>query len=161
MENQKLLKGIVDPERIHLVGVNITNAQVNSLSSDIAGWDELTLNVASTTSFNQDYICRLSLILDMEKLDTDGLKLIKANFSIDFDFQIENIMELIFVEDSTSKVVKASRDLGMSLIAIAYSTTRGIVLTRTAGTVLNGLILPVVDTAKLLDASISNGGHQS
>lgn len=37
MENQKLLKGIVDPERIHLVGVNITNAQVNSLSSDIAG----------------------------------------------------------------------------------------------------------------------------
>lgn len=70
-------------------------------------------------------------------------------------------MELIFVEDSTSKVVKASRDLGMSLIAIAYSTTRGIVLTRTAGTVLNGLILPVVDTAKLLDASISNGGHQS
>lgn len=154
MENQKPLKGVVEPEKIHLLSINITNAQVNSSSSDAAGWDELTLNMSSTTLFNEDYLCRLSLILDMEKVNEDGVKLIKANFSIDFDFQIENIMELIVVEEGTTKVVNAARELGMSLMAIAYSTTRGIVLTRTAGTVLNGLILPVVDTAKLLDASI-------
>lgn len=155
MENQKPLKGVVVPEKIHLLSINITNAQVNSSSSDAAGWDELTLNMASTTLFNEDYLCRLSLILDMEKVNEDGVKLIKANFSIDFDFQIENILELIVVEEGNTKVVNAARELGMSLMAIAYSTTRGIILTRTAGTVLNGLILPVVDTAKLLDASIN------
>ena len=153
METQKLLKGIVEPEKIHLLGVNIINAQVNSLSSDVVGWDELTLNMASNTLFNEEYLCRLSLILDMEKVDENGIKLIKANFAIDFDFQIENIMELIVIEEGTNKIVKAARELGLSLMAIAYSTTRGIILTRTAGTVLNGLILPVVDISNLLDAS--------
>ncbi|TDO20302.1 hypothetical protein [Pedobacter duraquae] len=148
-------KGVVIPEKIHLLGVNIANAQVNSSISDSAGWDELTLNIGSATLFNEDYLCRLSLMIDMEKPGEDGQPpMIKANFSIDFDFQIENIMELIVVEEGSKTVVNAARQLGISLMGIAYSTARGIILTRTGGTVLNGLILPVVDTAKLLDAPI-------
>lgn len=154
MEKQALpKKGVVIPEKIHLLAVNIVNAQVNSSITNAVGWDDITLNMGSEILFNEDYLCRLSLVLDMENVDDSGAKLIKANFSIDFDFQIENIMELIVVDEASKTVISGDRELGVNLIAIAYSTARGIVLTRTAGTVLNGLILPVVDTARLFDLS--------
>jgi len=37
-----------------------------------------------------------------------------------------------------------------TLLSIAYSTSRGIVLSRTQGTLLNGVILPVIDTRVLM-----------
>lgn len=156
MKKQLQLNGVVVPEKIHLVDVKITNAQINSSITTAAEWDKLTLNMASETLFNEEYMCRLSLTLDMERPGEDGQPpLIKANFSIDFDFQIDNIMELILVDKESKAIMHASRELGISLMGIAYSTARGIILTRTGGTVLNGLVLPVVDTAKLFDSLLN------
>jgi hypothetical protein len=36
-------------------------------------------------------------------------------------------------------------------MGIAYSTARGIILSRTAGTAVDGIILPVIDPAMLLN----------
>lgn len=49
-------------------------------------------------------------------------------------------------------------DIGLaaSLVGLAYSTARGIILERTSGTILNGIIIPVIDPMKLLKGQSSD-----
>jgi hypothetical protein len=138
------------PEKILFRNIKITNAQVNASEDAEASWEEVALSVSTKTLFNESNGCRVVFVLDIEKLNEDGLHLIKANFTIDFDFEVENMADFVKKTEDTSSV-EVSAELGTALMGIVYSTARGIVLTRTAGTVLDGIILPVIDPALLLE----------
>lgn len=71
-----------------------------------------------------------------------------GNFNLGFTYQIENLEELIA---ETEGIRSLDKHLHMSLLGIAFSTSRGIILTKSANTLLNNAYLPIVNPANLLD----------
>ncbi|SFA59868.1 hypothetical protein SAMN04488511_12412 [Pedobacter suwonensis] len=136
------------PDKIHLTKVTITNAQVNGPTNSQETWEDVAMTLKSSTAFNETTGCRIILIIDLNKDHADPTQQIRANFTIEFLMEIENLEEfkIAQVEDE----IKLDSRLGATLMGIVYSTARGIILTRTAGTVLQGIILPVLDPATLL-----------
>ena len=91
---------------------------------------------------------RIRLEIFLEGIDEkENLIGIQGDFGFDFHFHISNIEDFIEENDGNKKV---SGNLGATLISIAYSTARGIVIERTQGTFLNGTILPIIDPQELL-----------
>lgn len=89
---------------------------------------------------------RLEVILDGLD-DKDQSIGIQGDFGIEFHFHIDNLE--IFIEE-TDGIKKISGILGSTLISIAFSTARGIILERTQNTLLNGIILPIIDPKELI-----------
>lgn len=144
-------KGEVIPEKIFIKDIKITNAQVNSVSDFDTSSDETEFDLSLTTKtlFNEEKGCRIIFEVDISKINENQVTLASATFTIKFDFQIENLDTFLnYSEDKTS--MTADAEIGIALMGIAYSTARGILLSRTAGTVLEGIILPVIDPAVLL-----------
>ncbi len=73
---------------------------------------------------------------------------IKASYGIDCHFVVENIEELVQNNQDGSEALQL--DLAATLFGMAYSTARGIVLERTHGTLMGGVILPIVSPIKVL-----------
>jgi len=90
---------------------------------------------------------RLETILDgvNSKKERMGLH---AEYGIEFHFTVENFEKFIVVKEGNKKV---DSNLGVTLLSIVFSTSRGIILDRTQGTYLDGLILPVIDPKELFD----------
>lgn len=78
----------------------------------------------------------------------DALLDITSKYSIVFLFSIQNLPALAVVKDN--ELTSVDQEMLSSLLNIAYSTSRGILYTRFLGTVLEGIILPVLSTADLL-----------
>jgi hypothetical protein len=73
---------------------------------------------------------------------------ISSHFVIAFLYTVKNLEELtISAEDN---FVTVDEELVSSLLNITYSSSRGIIYTRSLGTAMEGLILPVISTADLL-----------
>ncbi|MNK09424.1 hypothetical protein D3C87_273840 [compost metagenome] len=142
--------GVVIPEKIIIKDVKITNAQVNSTSEIEGGWEEVEMNISTKSLFSGDVACRVIFTVVMEKKDENDQILIGATFTIEFDFEIENLNDFRTHSSDVDHPVQIDRNLGVALMGIVYSTARGIVLTRTAGTVLDGIILPVIDPSTIL-----------
>jgi hypothetical protein len=62
---------------------------------------------------------------------------------IEFRFVVENFEDFVKVEEKDEIRIDAA--LAATLLAMAYSTARGIVFERTRGTFFDGVILPVID----------------
>lgn len=140
--------GKIIPEKILIQKITIINAQVNGPSSTEGGWDELVLKVDVKTSFNEQIGCRAVLSIDILRENEDPKMEIKANFTIEFLLEIENLNDFkILVSESE---IQLDSRLGATIVGIIYSTARGIIYSRTAGTVIQGVILPVVDPYSLL-----------
>lgn len=71
-----------------------------------------------------------------------------SKYSIVFLFSIQNLPALAAVKDN--ELTSVDEVMLSSLLNIAYSTSRGILYTRFLGTVLEGVIMPVISTADLL-----------
>lgn len=78
---------------------------------------------------------------DSDKLD------ISSKYSIVFLFSIKNLSELAVLEDTG--LISIDDEMLSSLLNITYSTSRGILYSRYLGSVLDGVILPVISTADL------------
>jgi len=105
------------------------------------------ISQSSAFNFEQKNI-RVRLEIHLNGLDAeDHLIGIQGDFGLEFHFHIENLEE--FTEE-TDEIKKVNSILGSTLISIAYSTARGIVFERTQGTLLTGIILPVIDPKDVL-----------
>ncbi len=78
------------------------------------------------------------------KSDSDTLIGLFANFQYEFYFKVDNMHDLL----SEEKVVHP--EIITSVLSLAYSTLRGIILERTCGTLLGSVILPIVNPLQLL-----------
>jgi hypothetical protein len=149
---------IFDPEKIQLLDFKLLKGQVETPED----FDEEKLN-----GFDLDNTLKLGFNLG-EKLAKVDLKIrITANstsvsvaaftlFEMAFIFQTANLDELAMLDDSQALMLHPA--LGNSLAAIAYSTARGVLLTRLQGTIFQDFILPVVSSTKLLmsDSQVVN-----
>jgi hypothetical protein len=61
---------------------------------------------------------------------------------------VDNLKELVQIQGSISTI---DGRLAATVLGIAYSTARGIVVERTQGTFFNGAILPVINPSSLLN----------
>lgn len=77
---------------------------------------------------------------------------ITAEYKIEFIIQVDNLEE--YKVDNEDGSHSYHPMLGGTLVSIVYSTARGIIISRTQGTLLEGVILPVIDPIKLLDSKI-------
>lgn len=73
---------------------------------------------------------------------------VTAAFTHELVFKVENLEDFVDTPEDSKPVV--DRLMLGTLIGIAYSTIRGIIYTRTQGTALKGVILPVVDPKKFI-----------
>lgn len=71
-----------------------------------------------------------------------------GSFEFAFAYRVDNLDEMIQVEDTHKRLDKT---LHMSLLGITLSTTRGIILEKTANTILDKAYLPIVNPATLFD----------
>jgi hypothetical protein len=148
MEEQE--KVITD--KIHLIKVKTVAGFLNH-TEDID--DDDIKGFSSSISFTTAYSIEskrikntISIEIKAEGLENIPLKL-EAGYTVDFIFEIENLDELSQKQEDGT--IKISIHLAATLAGICYSTLRGIVLTRTQGTPLNGMIVPIVNPYSLLN----------
>jgi hypothetical protein len=147
MEEQK--KVITD--KIHLIRAKTIAGFLNH-AEDIE--DDEIKGFTSSFNFTTAYSIEskrikntLSIEIKAQGEENGSLEL-EAGYTVEFIFEIENLEELSEKQDDGT--IKISIHLAATLAGICYSTLRGIVLTRTQGTPLNGMIMPIIDPYTLL-----------
>ncbi|MCW3110576.1 MAG: hypothetical protein JWQ09_5082 [Segetibacter sp.] len=143
---------IVVPEKIHLQSIRVLNGSIMS-DPEI----ETTAAQGFTTIFevqtgidlpNEGIRFVFKVTLNGTNENDEPIE-VKAEYTLEFSFQIEELEGYIVKQNEETKELILQAPLGGTLMAIVYSTSRGIILTRTQGTILDGIILPVIDPMKL------------
>jgi len=133
------------PREIHLFHIDVVEISIKELSTDKSG--EFKVNVAHTIMHNlkeQRLKIGLNIELNGENHSEEG----KANFVIDFHFHIDNLKNFYSINEQNKPVFSGL--LVATLLGLSFSTARGIIFERLAGTSLKGMILPVVDPKMIL-----------
>ena len=73
---------------------------------------------------------------------------VNAEYKTEYIFTVENLSQF---SEKKEEVVLLDTSMAATLMGIAYSTTRGIILTRTQGTLLDGVLLPVLNPKDLIN----------
>lgn len=144
------MNGVVDADKIDLL-------YVKTLKSNIEVGSDFRRDAMSglSFSFSQDsgvsmddnnIILNLKISINAVEESEDGFA--KGEFYFQFLFNIENLIDLTSVEENG--VVNVSGDLATTIMGIAYSTSRGLVLSATEQSVLEGVLLPVVNPSNLI-----------
>lgn len=141
------------PEKIHLrsiklLGGNIT-ANEDSSMEKIFGFN-VQYGIKDELLFEENTF-RFVFSVNLEALNKNEAHMgIRAQYSIEFIFYIENLEHYVSSIDKKKNTIVFHSILPNTLLSIVYSTSRGIILSRTQGTVMEGVILPVIDTKALL-----------
>lgn len=140
------------PEKIHIKSIRILSGNINAdplfdtnkvtgYDVQYAIYDEFYPNEKSFKFILSVYITAVS---------DNNLQLgAKGEYNIEYILRVENIDDYIMKSDRSSAIV-LHNILLHTLLSIVYSTSRGIVLSRTQGTSIDGVVLPVIDTNTLL-----------
>lgn len=144
----------MDPHKIHLLGINVLNSEVNSDTSFYEGKLPTikghSMNLGNQMDYNVEQgRCRVRLFFEFQAVDEDDNPVnLTSKLGVEYHFHIENIEDQVTQEKEKLRI---NKDLPATLIAIAYSTSRGIVLERTANSLFQGIIMPVIDPYGILD----------
>jgi hypothetical protein len=143
---------IVIPEKIHLQDIRVINGNIDANSDfsvkDLEGY-ETYYEVTSRVNENENVV-RLVISAKFIAIFKKKKPLnVSAEYKVDFLYMIENLKDFLVKEGGTNGILLHGT-LGATLAAISYSTLRGIILTRTQGTILQGIILPVINPSDLL-----------
>lgn len=148
----------VDPDKIHITGVRLLSANFESsdefLKNPILP-ARTNVQIGQNTGLNLEknlLVIKMEIIL--RGLNSEDSEVgLSARYLIHFAFTVDNLKELVQVQDNTSNI---DSRLGATVLGIAYSTARGIVVERTQGSFFNGAILPVINPSSLLNKSSSD-----
>jgi hypothetical protein len=111
----------------------------------------INLEIRTEFSFSRDnnYLS-IRLRLHAQPVDEEGqIMPLSARFNIHFGFIVRNLNELLVTSDDGEHVPDFM--LTLSLVSIAYSTSRGMILGKVAGTAFEGYGLPLMDARELLE----------
>lgn len=140
-------------DRIKLQSIQIVSGAINANpdidSSDIKLYD---INFESETGTNiPDNHVRIVFKVMITALGQEDTPIdINATYTIDYRFEVLELESFVASTDEQTGHILLDSMLGGTLMSIVYSTTRGIILTRTQGTIIDGVILPVIDPKTLL-----------
>lgn len=74
-----------------------------------------------------------------------------AYFQISYYFEVMNLRDLVTLKKKHAPVVDDA--LQVSMASVAYSTTRGVLMTRLENTALRGFFLPVISPETLINTT--------
>jgi hypothetical protein len=142
----------INPEAISIFQINVFKSIVSPSETFIDNPQKPTnfrVGYSHNFAFNfelKNVRMRLEVMLDGidEKEELIG---IQGNFGIEFHFHIVNLEEFLENKEGENKIQGI---LGTTLLSIAFSTSRGIILEKTLNTPLNGIILPVIDPSAMI-----------
>jgi len=143
----------VDPTKIVLEGISILRAAIDPSDAYIAAPTQPATSAwTCNTAWNIDHktsTIMFSIRIDLQGVDKKGKEIgLKGYYELGFRFKITNLKDLTQKIEGNDAV---DGSLLATIAGIAYSTTRGIVMERTAGTFFNGVVLPVIDPKQLLE----------
>lgn len=144
----------VDAEKIHLLNIRILSGNIDGASdADINAVVGHQYNFELRTGLNpDDNIIGLQIMVAIEARDKSDKPLnVKGSYTHEIVFKVENLIDFLDKNETDEKPkYNIDAGLGSTLVSIAYSTVRGIIFTRTQGTSLGSVILPVIDPKKLM-----------
>jgi hypothetical protein len=143
------------PEKIHLVSTQIFKANLDTAESFLEAPQKLSrfnFGVAKEIAYHlEQNMTRYRLYFTLEAHDDNDEPLgVTVEYGIEFHFKVENLND--FAKELPDGSMQLDAAMGATLLGIAFSTARGIIFERTRGTFFDGVILPVVDPFKVLEA---------
>ncbi len=154
MSKQTKIEEKFNPELIEILGINIFKTNIETTDDFIENNKKSSgfeFGVAQSMGYNlEDKRIQVRMFYNFEGKDEQHEPVgLSGEYGIDFQFFIQNLDD--FVLKNAINEVEIHTVLASSLIRIAYSTSRGIILEKTQGTVLNGAILPVINVFNTLN----------
>lgn len=146
MSEAKLLK----PELIHLLEFRLIKGQIDSpFDFKMDKIEDYELKVEFEMGFNhEEKLVRSDFNINVTTKSVDQVtEEARASYQFAFVFNVENLEELVTTDENGLKV---SSNLGNAIASITYSTSRGILLSRFMGTVMQDFMLPVISPNELL-----------
>lgn len=148
------------PEKITLQSVKVLSGSINS--SEAVDPDRI---IGYNTHFDfaqglnvENNAVRVIIGVRLVARDVDNNKLdVNGEYKTEFIFKVENLKDFVIENEKqkSHQIIVINSLLSGTLAGIAYSTLRGIVLSRTQGTALEGVILPVIDPVKLINGEFN------
>ena len=141
--------GKVNPEDIKLIRINVLNVNVQATKEYIdkpVQADGIANKYGFEIGLNKkEDACRIRLYFNFTAENQEKKEIgLQAEIAIEYHFKIENL------ESHLNKEDKLDLALAASLMNISYSTSRGIILEKTQSSYFKGIILPVIDSTKIL-----------
>jgi len=139
-------------DKIQMIEASCLSFSVNNKDADnILGFTFDYTAQSKADSINKLIFVQLNISINASL--QEGKKNNFASFEFGFTYKVENLEELIQIIDEHKSLDKT---LHMSLLGIAFSTARGMILTRGANTILKDAYLPIVNPSALLNPEFVN-----
>lgn len=137
------------PELLHIVSYKLHNLRIeNIVDSEVV--DNCYFKVDNTINlgFNEEHsLVKAMLEISIDKLsETDDSLQAKSNIVIEFVFEVDNFSDLHKINEEGLFVV--NKILTTNIAAIAYSTTRGLLLDKFRDSAFDEFVLPIIDVNK-------------
>lgn len=140
-----------DPKKLAIADYKLTKEQIDEPEEfDVVHVKGHHVENSFELSFSpKGKLAKADITIDI-RTESDGKNELEATalFHLIYIFKVENLDEL--VSENSSKKVEVDSMLGSSIASIAYSTTRGILLSRLQGKVFQKFILPIINPNDLL-----------
>lgn len=155
-------KNKINPQDIHLLKISVFKSLIERqeafLDQPFIEPKNYFFSFAQKSNFNhEEGMVRIQLFILLKAQGENAANLgIQGEFGIEFNYKIDNLDTLCTKSEDGKLHYDAS--LGATLMSIAYSTARGIILQQTQGSIisLSGVIMPVINPADLLKTSLES-----
>lgn len=137
------------PELLHIVSYKLHNLRIeNIVDSEVVDNCYFKVDNIINLGFNEEHsLVKAVLEISIDKLsETDDSLQAKSNIVIEFVFQVDNFSDLHKINEEGLFVV--NKILTTNIAAIAYSTTRGLLLDKFRDSAFDEFVLPIIDVNK-------------
>lgn len=138
-----------NPELLNIISYKLNKLNIDNIS-DVKESEDFYFTVDNKIDlgFNEEhYLIQAILDIDIKKIsEKNESVLANSSISIEYVFHVENFQELHTFDDDG--VIGVDKNLTINVSAVAYSTTRGLLLDRFRDTAFDNFILPVIDVSK-------------
>lgn len=143
---------IIEPEKIHLVQIKtvkgLINTELDALDAHVSEYD-FNFDVSVGVNANERIVGILFKVAITALGSQKEVLQLNASYTHELVFEVENLEDFTDPQENMPEP-KVDKFMLGTLLGIAYSTIRGIVYTRTQGTALKGVLLPVVDPKRFI-----------
>lgn len=145
----------IQPEKIIIREFRLVKGQIDSpFDFKISNIKSFDFKVDFNTAFNIDEgFIKADFIIDVSTISNEPAKEAGCNYFFVFLFYVEDLKEE--AQMTADGTVDWNPFLANAIASITYSTSRGMLISRFQGTVMEDFILPVVDPNLLLQKSLA------